>query len=199
MGHGWRSLRRGGLSLLAVLLLGACQRAGEPQPPERRDYGNLGGDFALTDQRGRPFRLEQLRGKVVLLFFGYTFCPDFCPMTLAKLAGVGERLGSDKERVRVVFVSVDPERDVPEKLREYLDYFAVDAIGLTGTSLEIERVARQYGVSYERRTADSAAGYLIDHSAVLFLIDPEGKVGQLFRQGDSPEAIAAAVKGLLAP
>jgi len=179
------------------LLLWNC--GGEPVPeiPELQEYGGLGGDFALTDQHGNPFRLSQLRGRAVLLFFGYTHCPDFCPLTLSKLTRVFELLGERREQVRTVFVSVDPERDSPANLEEYLEYFAVDAIGLTGSQARIDSVARQYGVAHERRESGSAAGYFVDHSTYVFLIDSQGEVRFIFKHGDAPELMAAVVGRLL--
>jgi protein SCO1/2 len=103
-----------------------------------------GANFTLTDQDGRPFQLSSLRGRVVLLFFGYTSCPDACPTTLSKLARVYKLLGRHRERVVTLFVSVDPGRDTPRVLKEYLKYFRVNAVGLTGTKEEIDRVVGFY-------------------------------------------------------
>ena len=190
---------RGRLLLWPAVCLLVWSCGGEPaqEIPELQDYGELGGDFALTDQQGRPFQLAQLRGRAVLLFFGYTYCPDFCPLTLSKLTRVFELLGERRGQVRTVFVSVDPERDSSAKLEEYLEYFAVDAIGLTGSRVRIDSVARQYGVAHERRESDSAAGYFVDHSTYTFLIDFHGKIRFIFRHGDAPELMAAVVERLL--
>ena len=179
------------------LLVWSCGGDPAKQTPEFQDYGALGGDFALTDRQGQSFQLAQLRGRAVLLFFGYTHCPDFCPLTLSKLTRVFELLGERREQVRTVFVSVDPERDSPAKLDEYLEHFAVDAIGLTGSRARIDSVARQYGVAHERRESDSAAGYFVDHSTYTFLIDFRGEIRYIFRHGDAPELMAAVVGRLL--
>lgn len=182
---------------VVCLLVWGCGEAPVNEAPALQDYGELGGDFALTDQDGRPFQQAQLRGRAVLLFFGYTHCPDFCPLTLSKLTRVFELLGERRERVRAVFVSVDPERDSPEKLKEYLEYFAVGVIGLTGSQARVDSVARQYGVAHQRRESDSAAGYFVDHSTYTFLIDFQGKIRYIFKHGDTPELMAAGVERLL--
>ena len=184
-----------------VMLMPACgSDAPEEEPPNvpvLQDYGDkLGGDFTLTDHNGQRFDLSQHRGDAYLIFFGYTYCPDVCPTMLSKISLVYERLDSGPdERVRTLFVSVDPERDTPAKLKDYLQYFStVDALGLTGAVEDIDRVVAQYGTMYEKAATDSKAGYLINHSTLLFLIDRQGKVRYLFRQDDSPEYIASGIK-----
>ena len=162
---------------------------------ELEDY-DLGGDFALTDQDGNPFQLSQQRGRVILLFFGYTFCPDICPTTLSKLAAAYDLLGAKRDSVLTVFVSVDPERDTSEILKEYLGHFSIRAMGLTGDPDEIRAIARRFGAGYEKRASDSAAGYLVDHTVRTYLIDGKGRVRFLFRHEDPPELIASVVKRL---
>ncbi len=182
--------------MLAVLPTVLGCRGGQADDDEELRPLSIGGDFTLTGSDGKPFEMSSLRGKTVLLFFGYTSCPDICPTTLGALAQAYRELGKDDagektaDKVKTVFVSVDPEKDTPEKLREYLDYFAVPAVGLTGTPEQLAAVAKQYGASYERVESDSAAGYLIEHSTYLYLIDPVGRVRHLFRYGDKPEEIA---------
>lgn len=134
----------------------------------------------------------------MLLFFGYTTCPDVCPATLTRLSRVYRELQNDRidDRVETVFVSVDPQRDTPEKLKEYLSYFAVRATGVTGPPGEIDAIVRKYGASYEKVPVKSAAGYLINHSMYLYLIDAQGQVRHLFRHEDPPEKIADLVKRL---
>jgi protein SCO1/2 len=157
---------------------------------------SLGGDFTLTDHHGEEFRLESRRGEVLLLFFGYASCPDVCPLTMSKLKRVYDILGEKGDGVLTVMVTVDSARDSPVKLGEYLGYFALPAVGLTGSQQQIEAVARQYGASFERSATESAAGYLIDHSTYLYLIDQAGELRYLFRYGDPPEVIAAGVRQL---
>ena len=156
-----------------------------------------GADFALTDQDGSRFQLRDQRGKVVLLFFGYTTCPDACPTMLAKLAGVYKSLGEIRGRVLTVFVSVDPARDTPAALKKYLAYFPINAVGLTGTKEEIDAVVKQYGALYEIEKSDSALGYHINHSTFLYVIDQGGEVKSRFKHTDKPAVIAAAVRQLI--
>lgn len=159
--------------------------------------GGAGANFTLTDQDGRPFRLSGLRGRVVLLFFGYTSCPDACPTTLSKLARVYKLLGPHRERVVTLFISVDPGRDTPRVLKDYLKYFRVNAVGLTGTKEEIDRVVGLYGARYEIEKSDSATGYHINHSTDLYLIDQKGQVAARFKYEGGTKEIADAVRRLI--
>ncbi|MCL7455468.1 MAG: SCO family protein [Anaerolineae bacterium] len=132
-------------------------------------------DFALTDENGETFRLSDQRGNVVLLFFGYTSCPDVCPTTLANWRKVHETLGQDAARVRFVFVTVDPERDTVERLGLHVNAFNPDFVGLTGTQEELEAVYQVFDVFYEKDTSSaSALGYLVNHTATTFVLDAEG-------------------------
>ena len=154
-------------------------------------------NFSLTDQDGRPFHLTQLRGKVVLLFFGYTSCPDACPTTLAKLSRVYKLLGDDKEKVVILFVSFDPQRDTPSVLKNYLAYFHLNSIGLTGTKGQIDEVVNQYGAKYEIEQSDSAAGYHINHSTDLYLLDQKGELAGRFNYSDGQQIIVDGVRRLI--
>jgi cytochrome oxidase Cu insertion factor (SCO1/SenC/PrrC family) len=180
-------------SVLALALCATSLRAG-PQVNTDATDGRGGrspaADFSLTDQDGRPFRLSQLRGKVALLFFGYTSCPDACPTTLSKLSRVYKMLGDEGGRVVTIFVSVDPQRDTPRALKEYLNYFRINSVGLTGTKEEIDSVVGQYGARYEIEQSDSAAGYHINHSTDLYLIDQRGEVAHTFAYKDQAKPIA---------
>ena len=162
--------------------------------PPLQDYGGIGGDFALVDQHGAPFELQGLRGQAAMLFFGYTYCPDICPVTLSKMGRVYQLLGEDQQELTTLFITVDPKRDTQEKLAEYLDYFALDAIGLRGDKEEIGQVVRQYGAHYS--LGEEQAAYLVDHSTYTYLIDQQGKVRFLFRQSDGPELMAAVTEQL---
>src|SRR2546423_1201575 len=141
----------------------------------------IGGDFALTDQNGDRFQLSAQRGKIVLLFFGYSSCADACPTMMSKLTSVFKSLGADQKNVLTVFVSVDPARDKPAVLKKYLEYFSIGAVGLTGKKEEIDSVVKQYGASYEIEESDSAMGYHINHSTYLYLIDKNGEVKTRFK------------------
>ncbi len=136
-------------------------------------------DFELMSAEG-PVRLSDFRGKVVILFFGYTHCPDVCPTTLAKLAKVMEYLDNDAQQVQVLMISVDPDRDSPEVVQSYASHFYPSFIGLTGTPEQIQEVATKYGIYYKKREGTSESGYLVDHTASLILIDPEGYVKLIF-------------------
>lgn len=132
-------------------------------------------DITLTDSDGQPWSLSNLRGQWVLLVYGYTSCPDVCPATLSALRRVKEQLGSQAEHVRVVFVSVDPERDTAALVQEYVSHFGDDFIGLTGTPEAIAAAAAAYGVRYEVVKVDSAVGYLMSHTAFVYVIDPQSQ------------------------
>jgi cytochrome oxidase Cu insertion factor (SCO1/SenC/PrrC family) len=150
-------------------------------------------DFKLTDQNGQSFRLSQVRGKVALLFFGYTHCPDACPTTMAKLARVYKMLGSGSSQVVTLFVSVDPQRDTPDSLKLHLAYFHMNSIGLTGSKEEIDAVVKQYGGRYQIEQSDSAAGYHVSHSTDLYLLDQKGELAKTFKYGDGPQIVAGGV------
>jgi protein SCO1/2 len=142
---------------------------GEPYPVAQ--------EFELTRENGSRFRLSETRGKAVLLFFGYTSCPDVCPTTLAELKQSLEKLGEEKaKQVQVLFVTVDPERDTPERVQEYVDHFNPKFIGLSGTELELAQVWHDYGVFREIVDGTSAAGYIVNHTARLTLIDQDGNM-----------------------
>ncbi|MFN8400891.1 MAG: SCO family protein [Anaerolineales bacterium] len=133
-------------------------------------------EIELQKANGETFRLSDQRGKVVLLFFGYTSCPDVCPTTLAEMKLVMDKLESDAEHVQVVFVSVDPDRDTPEKIQTYVEHFNPTFLGLTGTMAELEPIWTSYSITREAVESDSAFGVIINHTARLFLVDPQGKM-----------------------
>ena len=166
--------------------------------PPLQDYGGIGGDFWLVDQRGELFELQALRGRAAMLFFGYTYCPDICPVTLSKMSRVYELLGKGEQDLATLFVTVDPERDTEEKLAEYLDYFAIKAIGLRGDKEQIDQVIGQYGGHYSLDKEEGRADYFVDHSTYTYLIDQQGMVRFLFRQSDEPELMAVVAEQLFA-
>jgi len=198
-------MRRQNLLLLAfiaiTLCLAGCEKKQAVDTSSSDEYSviNPQRDFVLHDQDGKIFQLKDHRGQVVLLFFGYTTCPDVCPTTLSKLARVYSLLGPQaRSKVLTVFVTIDPARDSPEKLKEYLQYFDINAVGLSGTKKEIDAVVEAYKASYNKvETNSSALGYLFDHSDYLYLIDIEGKTAGLFHPDDKAEDIASSIKSTL--
>jgi protein SCO1/2 len=141
----------------------------EPYPPAP--------EIELNRDNGTSFKLSEMRGNVVLLFFGYTSCPDVCPTTMAELKQALEELDeNDAKQVQVLFVTVDPERDTPERVQEYVNHFNSDFIGLSGTESELTEVWKKYGVFRENVEGNSAAGYLVNHTARVTLIDRDGNL-----------------------
>jgi protein SCO1/2 len=187
-----------GKLLLAAWLLAACASSGPSFRGTVLDPPRPVPDFTLTDQRGQPFRLSDQQGRVVLLFFGYTFCPDVCPVTLGVWKKVHADLGQDAEQVRFVFVTVDPGRDTPERLGQHVEIFSSDFVGLTGSPDELEAVYQIFGVYYAKDAdSDSAAGYLVSHTASAFVLDREGQWRLRHSFGTSAEDIVHDVKQLL--
>lgn len=155
-------------------------------------------EFALRAAANRLVRLSDLRGKVVLLYFGYTACPDVCPTTLSDLRRVQKSLGARASQVQVVHVTVDPERDTPERLHQYLSGFHPDFLGLSGSLDELKPVWQAYGVVREVEPApQSALGYFVNHSARVYLIDPEGRLFLSYAYGTPPEDILYDVQLML--
>jgi protein SCO1 len=158
-------------------------------------------DFTLVDQNNRPFRLSEQKGKAVLIFFGYSHCPDVCPLTLSEYRRIkqivteSQPLGSDA--IQFVFITVDPQRDTPAHLQAYLSNFDPTFVGLSGETGALEQVWKDYGVYQARKDTGSAAGYLVDHSARLYLIDPQGNWRINYSYGTDPEVIARDLLHLL--
>jgi protein SCO1/2 len=163
--------------LILVLAVGLLLNRDDPQlngsqiKPAPEAY-----DFKLTDQNGQSFQLSDHQGKLVVLFFGYTNCPDFCPTTLAQFRVIKNALEEQSEQVQFVFVTVDPEEDSVSRLKEYVDSFDQKFFGLTGTQTELEPVWKEYGVFREKHHSENGTGGLVDHSTRTYLIDPQGKL-----------------------
>ncbi|GAB4423439.1 MAG: SCO family protein [Anaerolineales bacterium] len=155
-------------------------------------------NFTLTRHDGSQFELAQYRGKIVLLFFGYTSCPDVCPATMAELRqAISELDEEDAAQVQVVFVAVDPDRDTPERIQEYVGHFHPDFIGLSGSLDELQTVWNAYGVYREVEESDSALGYLVSHTARVYLIDKAGNLRLAYAFGTPPDDIAHDLKILV--
>jgi protein SCO1 len=154
-------------------------------------------DFTLTGGNGQPVSLSDFEGKVVLLYFGYTTCPDVCPTTLAEIHQALVALGKKADGVQVLMVTVDPERDTPEVMAEYVTHFDSRFIGLVGTPDQTAEIATYYGIYYEKEEGNSALGYLINHTATVTAIDKEGYLRVIFPFGTAAKDIAADVEYLL--
>jgi protein SCO1 len=183
--------------LAAGLFLAACSGEGPAFRATDITGAELGRDFQLTDHNGVPRRLADFHGKVLVVFFGFTHCPDFCPTTLAELARTREQLGAAAERVQVVMVTVDPERDTPQVLREYVTALDPTFIGLTGDNEAIARTAREFKVFYQKAGGAKPEIYNVDHSSGTFVFDPAGRVRLLVGYGQGAEVFAHDIKLLL--
>jgi len=155
-----------------------------------------GGGFSLIDHKGEPSSAASFPGKHLVLVFGYTFCPDVCPTTLASLAAALDLLGEREAALQPLFVTIDPERDTPEVLADYVAAFHPRLVGLTGSPEQIRKVARDYRVYYAKVGTDDA-DYLVDHSAYIYLIGPDGRTLTYLKHDETPEALAAALGGFL--
>jgi protein SCO1/2 len=150
----------------------------------------LASDFTLTTQHAQTASLSDFRGKLVILYFGYTYCPDVCPATLAEVNKVLDRLGEKADAVQVIMITVDPERDTPQKLSEYLAHFNADFLGLTGSPEQIAQVAAEYGIYFGKREGSQATNYLVDHTASLIVVDQEGYLRLIFPFGTPANEMA---------
>ncbi|MEY2619589.1 MAG: hypothetical protein RL522_2591 [Pseudomonadota bacterium] len=183
-------------SLAAVLA--AC---GKDKPPFKSiditgaDYAK---DFALTDHLGQPRKLADFRGKVVVVFFGFTQCPDVCPSTLMELAEVKRQLGADGEKVQGVFITVDPERDTPEVLKAYMALFDPGFVALRGTPAQTEATAKDFKVFYKKVEGKTPTSYTMEHSAASFVFDPQGRLRLYVRPGSGPQVLVDDLRLLLA-
>lgn len=155
-------------------------------------------DFTLTNQNGKPFTLSDQKGNVVLMFFGYTYCPDVCPMTLSTWMQVQDTLGAQAQKVKFVYITVDPERDTPERLNNHLKIYSPNFIGLTGSQAALDSVYNAYGVYHDRNDVEGSEGvYFMSHTSHTFVIDPQGKWRLLLPYGTSVGDIVHDIKLLL--
>lgn len=183
---------------LALLLSAAC---GDSQPQFANtdiSFADYARDFALTDHTGKPRTLADFRGKAVVVFFGYTQCPDVCPTTLTGMAEAMKLLGNDAGRVQVLFITVDPERDTQELLAQYLPAFNPGFVGLYGDAAAISRTAQEFRVFFKKQPGSGPNTYTVDHTAGSYIYDPAGRLRLYVRHGEKPAAIAADLKLLLA-
>ena len=179
---------------LAVLLVAALLAGCGPSGPKFKNTDITGADwaqdFALTDQTGKPRTLTDFRGKVVVMFFGYVHCPDVCPTTLVELRDVMEKLGEDGKRVQVLFVTLDPERDTPELLAQYVPVFHPSFLALYGNLEQTARVAKEFKVFYQKVPGPTPGDYSMDHTAGSYVFDPNGRVRLFVRQGQIGDLVA---------
>ena len=154
-------------------------------------------DFALTDHNGKPRTLADFKGKAVLVFFGYTQCPDVCPTTMAEMAAVMKQLGPLADKVQVLFVTVDPERDTPELLSKYVPAFDPRFLGLAGDKTALDKVTKEFKVFYQKVPGKTPGSYTMDHTAASYAFDPQGRVRLFVRHGQGPEPITHDLKLLL--
>lgn len=186
--------------LLAVVLAGVAL-FWEPEMPERpipRIQMAAGGDFSLQSAGG-PVALQDFRGKLVLVYFGYTYCPDICPTSLAATAG-GLNLLSPEElaKVAMIFISVDPKRDTPARLKEYAEFFHPAIVGATGTPENIAEIAKRYGVFYAEQQVETAGGgYVVDHSSDTFVVAPDGRLVAKIAHETPPDQVVVAIRKYL--
>ncbi|MDT3670652.1 MAG: SCO family protein [Aromatoleum sp.] len=187
------------LVVAAALALAAC--SGPPAPTFHAtditgaEYGRT---LALTDHNGKPRTLDDFRGKVVTVFFGYTQCPDVCPTTLTTMSEVMRRLGPDADRVQVLFVTVDPERDTQALLANYVPAFDARFLGLRGSVDETAAVAKDFRTFYQKSGDTSGPNYTVDHAAGTYIFDPQGRVRLYVKHGETAENITADIRALLA-
>lgn len=171
-----------------------------PLKVELKDFGDLGGDFTLTGPAGKPVSLSAFRGKAALLFFGYTHCPDVCPAQAATIQRALKKMGKEGEQVRVFFITTDPARDTPTRLKEFLYRFGPQFIGLTGKPDRLAEVEKRYGAGHWREGPAGKGGrnYLVNHTARIFLLDPKGRVRFVFPAQARADDLAKGVRLVLA-
>ena len=189
--------------LLAAALVAVLAGCGKPATPKlefkNTDVTGLGyaREFALTDHEGHPRTLADYKGKLVLMFFGYTQCPDVCPTTMADMAQVMQEMGPQAEQVQVLFVTVDPERDTQALLAEYVPAFDKRFVGLYGDAAATAKVAKEFKVYYAKVEGETDGSYTVDHTAGTYVFDRDGKIRLFVRHGEKPAAIAHDLKLLL--
>lgn len=189
--------------LCALLSLSACERRA-PAAPAKTQFKNTdvtgldyARDFSLTDHNGKPRTLADFKGKVVVMFFGYTQCPDVCPTTMAEMAAVMQALGPQADKVQVLFVTVDPERDTARMLASYVPAFNPGFLGLIGDADATARVAKEFKVYYQKVPGKEPGSYSMDHTAGSYVFDPQGRIRLFVRHAQGPEPIVHDLKLLL--
>jgi protein SCO1/2 len=192
----WRTLF---VALACVLAATLCACGQERAKFTGTDVSgaSFGRDFDLIDQNGTRRTLADFRGKVVVLFFGYTHCPDVCPTTMAQLAQATHELGDDAKRVQVLFVTVDPQRDTQELLARYVPAFDPSFLGLRGDAQATDRVTRDFKILVQKNPGSSPDNYTVDHSAGTYIFDPQGRLRVYVSYGQGPEVFVHDIRALL--
>ncbi|MDZ4253663.1 MAG: SCO family protein [Sulfuritalea sp.] len=185
------------LLLCLALLLSACSPPAQFNATELRGI-DWGKDFALTDHQGKPRRLGDFQGQAVVLFFGYTQCPDVCPTTMGNMRELMTALGPDAERVQVLFVTIDPERDTAQLLAQYVPAFHPSFLGLFGNAAATAAVAKEFKIFYHKQPGTTPSTYSMDHTAGSYVFDPRGRLRLYLRHGETPQHMAQDLKRLLA-
>jgi len=181
----------------ACLVFASCSGGGPAFRSTDITGAELGRDFKLIDHNGQPRTLADFRGKVVVVFFGFTHCPDVCPITLSELARALKRLGADAQRVQVVMITVDPQRDTPEVLKRYVTALDPAFLGLTGDARAIAETAREFKVFYQKSPGATPQAYSVDHSSGTFVYDPAGRLRLLVGYGQGADVFAHDIGQLL--
>jgi len=188
-------------SLAALPLLAATLAGCAPDKPQFKSIDLTGADYAqgfsLADYNGRQRTLKDFAGKVVVVFFGFTQCPDVCPTSLAELAEVKRLLGPDGDKLQAVFISVDPERDTPELLKAYMGNFDPSFVALRPTPEQLAQVAKDFKVYYKKVDGKTPGSYTLDHSAGSYIYDPQGRIRLYNRYGAGAETLASDIRLLL--
>ncbi|HSC22948.1 MAG TPA: SCO family protein [Casimicrobiaceae bacterium] len=182
---------------MASLALAACGAGGPTFESSDVTGSSFGHDFALTDPDGKARTLADFRGKAVVVFFGYTQCPDVCPATLATLAQTMQKLGPDADRVQVLFITVDPERDTPQLLKQYVPAFDPRFLGLYGDAAATARTAKEFKVIYQKVPGPTPGTYTMDHSAGSYVFDPKGRLRLFVANGQGADVFAHDLRELL--
>jgi protein SCO1/2 len=183
--------------LLFAAALAACSPEGPKFKSTDISGAAFGRELALTGHDGKPRTLADFRGKAVVIFFGYTHCPDICPTTLVDMAEVMKKLGKDAARVQVLFVTVDPERDTPDVLAKYVPAFDPAFLGLSGDAAATRRAAQEFKIFYEKRMGSTPSAYTVDHSGQSYVIDPQGRLRLFVRHDRIATDLAADLAALL--
>lgn len=191
------------MRLFAAVLIAVMAAACGPASPKFQGSdvtgAAFGRDFRLTDHNGKARSLADFRGKAVVMFFGYTQCPDFCPTTLSELAAAMQKLGPDASRVQVLFVTVDPERDTREVLAHYVPAFDPAFLGLYGDAAATAEVAKEFKIIYQKQPGREPGSYTLDHSAGTYIFDPQGRLRVYENYGPGPEVYAHDLREVLKP